>query len=271
MNWLLEKIVFDENLPKFIEAIQKQKHSFAVIEYNFLDADRVLKLFPSNSCVMTYGTLSLARHVINKSSWFPGAWCNLPKLECTHYYNYFGDFLLNKNYIMVPFGELKRQKEFLFNIIGLNKKIFARPSSGFKYFTGQLLNYDSFENELNYLEKYIDDDKIVVCSSPKEIIEEYRIVVIDSKVITGSRYKLKDSISSAELKEDLILKYAQRIADFWSPEIAYVMDVGLTKESELKLIEINSFSCSGLYNCDIEKVVIAASAAAEKEFKELET
>lgn len=45
------------------------------------------------------------------------------------------------------------------------------------------------------------------------------------------------------------------------------MDV-CESDGRLSLLELNSFSCSGLYECDLEAVIRAASAVAEDQWIE---
>ena len=47
---------------------------------------------------------------------------------------------------MLPYGELKRKKDYLFKLFGDNDFIFVRPDSGFKTFTGDVVNYNNYEN-----------------------------------------------------------------------------------------------------------------------------
>lgn len=50
----------------------------------------------------------------------------------------------------------------------------------------------------------------------------------------------------------------------WRPDPLFMLDVGEVDGGELRVIELNAFSCSGLYACELEPVVRAASACARE-------
>ena len=113
-SWLIEKYIFDENVNKFKDVFKKLNVKYKIFEYHpFMEID-CSSLFNDDDCVIFYGSLNLARDLRKKSKWVPGVWGDLNKLKCTTYYNYLGEFLLNSDYIMLPYGELLRRKEFLF-------------------------------------------------------------------------------------------------------------------------------------------------------------
>jgi hypothetical protein len=66
---------------------------------------------------------------------------------------------------------------------------------------------------------------------------------------------------------------AQKVAEAeWQADRVYICDVALVDSApyeggtkQAKIIELNAFSCSGLYACDTYKIVEAVSKAAEQE------
>jgi hypothetical protein len=47
----------------------------------------------------------------------------------------------------------------------------------------------------------------------------------------------------------------------WRPDPLFVMDI-CEGQSGLRIVELNGFTCSGFYACDIDKFVAAASRYA---------
>lgn len=41
----------------------------------------------------------------------------------------------------------------------------------------------------------------------------------------------------------------------WEPENAWVLDVCCCIDGKLKVVEVNSFNCSGMYDCDRDAIV----------------
>jgi hypothetical protein len=52
----------------------------------------------------------------------------------------------------------------------------------------------------------------------------------------------------------------------WRPDPVLVMDL-CESDGKIYLLELNSFSCSGLYACDLDAVVEAASKIARSEWE----
>lgn len=266
--WLIEKYIFDENVDRFKSVFSKYSINYKLMEYfPFMDFNPD-EVFSPDKLVIFYGSLNFASKIKNKAKWIPGVWGNLNKLKCSCYYNYYGNYLLNDDYIMLPYGELKRKKNYLFKLFGDNDFIFVRPDSGFKTFTGDVVNYNNYEKEVDFLGFYdVDASNIVVISSPKNIEEEYRFICINKKIVTGCTYKInkeKNEIASFPKEAE---QFAQEVANTWQPESCFTIDIA-KHEGKYKLLEINSFSSSGFYQCDVEKIVLAANEMAIKEFNE---
>src|SRR5437764_12289107 len=69
-------------------------------------------------CVLGYGTFPFARQIQLHRRWTPGAWCDAANLDCTTYYAYFGRFLLNEHYAIMPAVEAIRQRDRLYETLG---------------------------------------------------------------------------------------------------------------------------------------------------------
>lgn len=205
--------------------------------------------------VVIFGSLSFCSKAINEE-FVPGVYCNLEKLKCSSYYPYFYDYLMNKNHIFLPFGCLKGSKDRLYDMLGVGDCLFIRPSSGFKDFTGQIVDKYRFEKDLDSF-GHIDFYKDMMCviSSPKNILSEYRLFIARNEIVGKSSYRINKAISHHE-------KVPLSITDFaiealvnveWRPEPLFVMDVAeYYEDGEVKIgiVELNSFSTSGFYGID---------------------
>lgn len=269
--WLFEKDLWQEENDAMKLAVEKAGYSWREIEYVPFSEPDYSNIEADHEICIFYGSLNLARKLRPHVS---GVYCDLPKFECTNYYSYAGEYLLNEGYIMIPFGELERKYSQIFEYFYPSccsgpdgTELFIRPSSGFKLFTGQLISFDEFERDfqrLNY--SPVDSNKIVILSRPLSISKEWRVVIVDGKAVTSSVYKDRGyAISSPTHPEDMdvLHKFAEMIAKEYSPEPIFCVDIGVCKnQNKLKLIEINSFSCSGLYKCDKDIIVKAVSEEA---------
>lgn len=228
--------------------------------------------FNENDCVVAYGSIEFLKGIgyYNKN-FVPSYYMSEKNLKCSSYLpNIPTEYLLNGEYIMLPYGEFKKRKENVFNLMNTNK-LFIRPDSGLKTFAGTTIHVDDFDYEINTLEKLtaVLDDTIILISNIQPIKKEYRIVIGDRRVIASSQYKHYDTVEMIEGAPEGAINLANKITELeWQPDTAYTVDVAELKDGSFKIIELNSFSCAGLYACNLTDVVREISAIAEKEYQE---
>lgn len=271
MKFVLETDVFKEGLEDIVDAIIKLGHEHRFVQYTpFAEQlNYSYSIFIEEEPVLFYGSLNLAGRVRRNCRWVPGLYCDLDKLKCSNYYTYLGKFLLNKDYSMMPLRELDRRMEELFDLYGTNDTIYIRPDKGIKEFTGQTLNFDSFEHQLNRISwSNTDATTMVVVSSPKNIKYEYRVVIVDKKPVAASLYKNRGRFEKQEGCPTEILRFAEHIAETYSPENAFVADICYTDEG-IFLVELNSFSCSGFYDANKLDIIRAIAECSLKDWGEL--
>lgn len=271
VKWLLEQDVFHEDLDPIMEAIKAAGMGYKVVKYIPLGApNNFYDYYGQHECVIPYGSINFTAAVSRETNWYPGVWGNRKHLECTHYYPRLGKFLLNSEYIMLPYGELKRKKHHLFNVLDkfASGGIFLRPNSPLKSFTGQVVSWTRFDEDVNRLGFYdVEPEHLVIASSMKEISREWRMIIVDGSVVAGSQYK-EDTLT--QIREEVPIQvwdFAQEVANEHRLDDAYVIDVG-SYEGMLKLIEVNSFSSSGWYLADKPSIVNAAAKLAVKQYEE---
>ena len=113
-----------------------------------------------------------------------------------------------------------------------------------------------------------DPETLLVISTPKELGREWRLVIANSEIVASTQYRNQGAISVTRGCRDDVIEFATDVLDQvkWRPDNVFMMDV-CESNGRLHVLELNSFSCSGLYDCDLVAVVRAASDAAEMEWK----
>ena len=107
------------------------------------------------------------------------------------------------------------------------------------------------------LQRDAGKNEIVIVSPIQTIISEYRIVVVNRKVVTGCQYMKNEWMQLSTECPTEALQLAQLIADHqYQPDPAYVVDVAQTLDG-YKVIELNAFSTADWYACDISKIILA--------------
>jgi hypothetical protein len=216
---------------------------------------------PLDACVVFRGTLRLMRHIQTTRRWRPGGWCASSNLACSTYYAHFGPALLNRDYVLLPAAEALRLTDRLFARYARDGRLFVRPDAVDKSFTGTLADRASFHRSLSAVA--YDPTTLVLVAVPKTIADEWRLVVAHGAVVAGSRYRTGGEWEAAAGFPNAVRDFAAAAlqqAD-WSPDPLFIMDVCDTEDG-LRLLELNSFSCSGHYLADLPTVVKTASELA---------
>ena len=182
---------------------------------------------------------------------FPGVIGDFDEFRCSHYYPVLGYQMLNEEYVFIPKGDLKRRW------IELRSKfttphMFLRPDLGSKAFTGQLVSdYDAFiKRESCYFDE-MPKHEMCLIAQPQNIRREWRFVVMNGKVITGSQYKLGNKRVIDTPTSDACY-YAGAVAAKSDLPLAYMLDIAEVDDGcgTLRVMEINNFNCSDFYGCD---------------------
>ncbi len=272
-SWLFESDVFDENIARIIDEVRRQGMRAEIAHYIPIKSGESYKdFFPPYSCVIFYGTLNFAAQLMRDTNWIPGAYHNTNQFECTSYYPHLSKYLLAEEYMMLPFGDLLNKKNFLFDKLGEMETIFIRPNSGGKIFAGQTLNYVDFEKRIPYLGFYnVKPHELVVVSPPRNVMDEWRFVVVDHKVVAGSQYRrLYSSEKNLPATDPKARLLADEIAALpYEPARAWCLDVCRTAHDNYYLLEIGCVSSAGWYACDPEPIIREVSRVALEEWKSL--
>jgi hypothetical protein len=263
--WFTEDNVFGEDLTPLKEEIKSQGMDVIEDKYIPFQGGEYSELFKPYDLVIFYGSLNLARQLTQEKHKNLVIYSTVASYECTKYYAYLAKFLLNKDYVMMPFSELKRQREFLYHTFGSKGQIFVRPSSGEKTFTGTLVNENSFDKDYKLLGFYdVEPHAMVVISTPKEIKKEWRLVVSGSDIISGSLYHDSTMNCDYEGYPEEVGVLAKKVIAEYNPDPVWTVDICQTADGELHLLEIGGFSCAGMYSNDVKKIVSSVSSIANK-------
>jgi len=205
----------------------------------------------------------------DKPKWVPGPWLTAENYKCTHYYPRLGSFLFNDPYIVMPRGDVPRHLNQLNSWLGKDDCLFIRPDSALKPFTAMVFKMDLFEKDWEWVKEFTDPESLIVISSPKNILGEWRFVVAGTQIVTGSQYQLNKKFDMAPSYPVGAENLAAEIAQIYQPDPMFIIDICLGADQKFYLLELGAFSVAGLYACDMEKIVKAAAEVAEKEWNDL--
>lgn len=272
VGWLLDAVAFDYYHDEIAAAVVRNGHSVVSVKrpdppYQWDDVQATYRrAFPRGACVVTHGDIDLVQRVRADRLWTPGVFATIERFFCSHYYARLGSFLLNEHYAMVPYGELPRCSPFLFDTLGRSGELFVRPDSPLKLFTGMTIARATFERDYEFMGFHgFPAETLVVVSSRKQIVAEWRFVVADRCIVSGSQYVDRDQKISRPANDPRALQFAnQVVAAGYEPDPVWVLDVCQTDDQRYHLLEIGGFSFAGLYACNKDAVVQAVSEVAHR-------
>lgn len=268
--WLIEADVFREASEPLKSEIRRQGMLVEVVRHQTLPDSRsrfaASRPLPDDACVIFYGSLPLMQHIQLHRKWVPGGWCSVSNLACSAYYPHYGEYLLNQHYALLPGVEAIQQRDLLYDNYGRGGMIFARPNGVHKLFTGCIIAVNDFASAL--APALYDPATRVLVAAPKPIACEWRLVVVEGSVVTASQYAQHRSTAFTPGCPDAVRAFADRVlhAVAWRPDPIFMLDI-CESEGQLFVLELNSFSCSGLYQCDLRAVVGAASRLAQQAWR----
>lgn len=284
VNFLVEKHGYGEDISHLIQAIEDRGMSVSCPKYIPFEGGEYNQ-FPDDACVTFFGSLNLARQLVRTKPWIPGPYCKLENFKCSIYYAHWGKYLWNQNYIMLPYGDFRRNPQRIASLLYHSRNlrdwtIFIRPDDGFKTFTGQTIGSADYEKELAYLDSQISPENLIIAAPNDCPHTEWRFFCDQRRILTGSQYKVNGQLFFSERREipGYVQSYAQKVLDEvkWFPERLFVMDICSSAHDIdaaglpcLGVVELNSFSCSGLYKCDPFPIVDAAIEASLAEYKDI--
>ena len=278
INWILDANLWNEYEDNLVNSIKKSGANIYFYDElkNSSFKKFMLKFESNNDINIFHGSLGHGRQLTHLPI-YPGVFLNIDNYECYNYYGYFGDYLLNEDYMMMGLNDVLRNKDKIFSTF-INTHVFIRPSNGYKSFPGQMLSFNNFESEFNLLIKSycgLNMSTLVLISDRQNLKEEYRFIVVDGEVVSGSQYFDETNIGTFDPYYDRICKdqnaidFAIKMSKIYQPDLAYTIDVCKTINDEYKLLELNSFNCASMYGNDYDKVVKAVNTLSTKEHNDL--
>jgi hypothetical protein len=205
--------------------------------------------------LLVCGATTLNR-VAKERNWRPGTFLN-DNFDFEIWRDGYGaDCVLNGDARVCTIGEA--------HTLDVTEDVFVRPTDDSKAFTGQTMDAEQFKIWYNHINKLSDiqkgngprSDTQIVVSSVKNIKAEYRFFVVNRTVVTGSMYKLGNTVMSSSRIDEHVRRFADEMTFHWEPADAYVIDVAETDQG-MKVVEINNINSAGFYDCDVQKIVMA--------------
>jgi hypothetical protein len=267
--WLIQADVFGRSFEPVKAEIRQQGLVWEVIQPGPFLSGLVPEVgghrLSDQDCVIFSGTFPLMRHVQLHYSWVPGGWCTQEHFDCRRYYPCFGRHLLNHAHVVLAIEEALSEVGQVFAQFGKEGRVFVRPCGVQKTFTGRCTDREGFVLALESA-RYAKEP--VLIASPQEIAREWRVVIARGRFIAACQYKSEGHHRELPgCPQDVRTYVDGLLAEIpYRPDPIYMMDL-CASGNNLYLVELNSFSCSGLYQCDPSAVVKEVKGLATEDWR----
>jgi len=261
VTWVLEPDIFPETHAPIRNAIRDRGHRLV----DWSDAwwsDGVPSRVP-NSSVVFHGSLGNASRINNELHWTPGSFCPVEAFRCSSWYESARQWLVHRNWRICAANELVANPRNTAEQIGATDRLFVRPDSPLKPFSGRVVDVDSLTLAKLDHGFYYDDDTIPVVVAPIQTIgNEWRFVIANRTVITGSAYDPTTRKPVTAPLDSSAANFASTVAaSIPEPATVYILDVCECND-QLRLLELNPFGGADLYACDSNAIIDSVSAIA---------
>lgn len=258
--WAVERGVFDAWVPGLQHAVAKAGGEVVRWREGMWEREEDC---PPGAVLVFQGSLESADHLWRTAPWVKGVFCDRDALSCTAWYPRFATWRLNERWHRTTVEALVVGSDVPPDFCDADGRFFVRPDSPLKPFAGRVRKLPTTWQDLDFGFYYDDPTTPIVVAPVRDVLEEWRFVVVDSRVVAGSGYRA-DGRTAAAAPPPEAWAYAEEVANAVAmPEPVVVLDVGLTAEG-LRVVELNAFSGADLYGCDPDAVVCAVVEATAR-------
>ncbi len=246
-----ENVFRERNYDMIVDTLKRLDLDYEICR--FVPFIHDIEFTTTRKDVWCWGSVKMA-HVAKKYGFYPGSMDN-ENHDFEVYAPKYGEWMLNHDGICMNFTDpLPEDDKWTM--------FFSRPTKDTKVYSGQVFMRYSWDEYVahcveNNTANIITDETRVLISPLKEIYQEIRCWVVGGKVITTSQYKIGTRVHPQNTDhEDDIREFAQKMVDIYQPAEAFVIDICRTPDG-FRIVEINCINCSGFYDMNFQKLVMA--------------
>jgi len=262
INWILQKNLTKPAILKRIKAVlNKVDETWEEVEV-IPFSEKLPKIKNKEAFNIIYGSTTFMLNAFKDKTYKQGVFYNPETFQMSNYVDKWKRNVLNSDGYLIEFDEINTIESQPL------QKWFIRPNHDGKEFSGRV---DTFESLVEWSQKisalnlpHFNAKTTVWIAPPKDIIKEWRLFIVDDKIVAASKYMEHGILTESE--KDIpaaMLNFAINCIKEYRLSAIYVMDVAEITNG-YKLIECNCFNGTGFYKHDIEKVIVAINATIRK-------
>lgn len=261
-TWIIESKVFAEasfdEMIAHLTATETPHHIVRIIPFVHEIDGPVPQV---SGPVVCYGSIGVQK-LSKAQGWSPGVFTDDETFRLSTYIDELDDLMVNDTIAVMPLSEVA---EYLIEPdpeIVQDDRFFIKPNSDNKEFAGTVMSVGEFgawHAEMMSIGYLDTDDFDVVLSPMKELGCEWRVVVVDGKIVTSSLYKQYQTVRPERHILPEVAALVMEAHARFVPAPVYVIDIAQVGDA-YKIIEYNTFNSAGFYAGDVPAIIDAISA-----------
>jgi hypothetical protein len=211
---------------------------------------------PIRPCTIYYGSTTFNNLLYNNPATRPGVFFNPDTFSIENYISKWSKYMLNAEASVITFKELINQP------YSEDTLLFIRPNDDSKSFAGEVKKFSEIGAWYESLEKVsavdLSPDSKIVVSKPYSLKYEWRLWIVDKKVVAASRYREYFKLSKEQGCPAEVVTFAEARCREYTPHDIFVMDVCLTGD-DYYIVECGCMNAAGFYKADVAAIVKSVS------------
>lgn len=273
MFWRLHKAIFQDRIDEVTAILDKFQDTYQIVE------GKPSQLAPVNQSNLNQASLAMttlqdARRLLRQDyPSTPWLFYHEEHYDVSYWSSHLDSNIswINRKGIFLPYHlALTMSEELKDYLTGEDNKIFIRPDSGNKLFTGfSIENNSEFKKNIETTLLVNRQEPSTLCLvAPHKNIQstEWRFWISERQIIAHTPYSWEEEPTLRDAPE-LILEEVEKLIKMpWQPDYTYVADFCLDKENMAYLIEINATSTSGIYQANLQNLISGLRKTAIEEY-----
>jgi hypothetical protein len=231
-----------------------QKIGVTFIELDIIPFTAKLPEFDRSRNSIIYGSTTFNSLALEDISLRKGLFFDEVTFSMENYNEKWGRYMLNYGASVITFKELIDSENY-----SPEKLLFIRPNDDSKSFAGEVKRYDEIGEWYKKL-KVVENTNLsleskIVVSEPYNIHYEWRLWIVNKKVVAASKYREYFKLRKEEGCPADVVSFAEEKYQQYTPHDVFVIDICLCGD-EYFIVECGCMNGAGFYKANIQNIVV---------------
>lgn len=252
IQWVVQQnLTGKDEFDALEQACETQAIPFVAL--NIIPFTHALPVFNRSRKSIIYGSTTFNLLATQDEELRAGVFFNEQDFSIENYLGKWGRHMLNYEAVVTTFRDLMQGNRY-----APDKLLFIRPDDDSKAFAGQVKSFREVADwytQLSVVENIsLTPDTAIVVGEPYNIACEWRLWIVNKKVIAASQYRTYFNLDKQPGAPAHVIAFAEERCLEYTPHDVFVMDICLCGDA-LYIVECGCLNGAGFYKADIAAIV----------------